>query len=199
MDNNNIIIYFEKNIIKNIKILHFKINQELEYINNSHVNYLYEFELNDKIYKFHGFYKDSYFVIITEIFDTILKNIIYDKQIILIKIKWVKKNIDNKINLYFLDILQNNYVYIYAPLRKEILISNNLLIDDLLIINNYNTDICKIENLIKSNIGFLKNTDINNYNNYNNDNDDDNNNMINNSYSKNIFKKLSNKILKTLF
>ena len=198
MDNNNIIIYFEKNIIKNIKLLHFKINEELEYINNSHVNYLYEIELNDKIYKFHGFYKDGYFVIITEIYDNILKNIIYDKQIILIKIKWVKKNIDNKINLYFLDIHQNNFEYIYAPLRKEILISNNLLIDDLLIINNYNTDICKIENVIKSNIGYLKNTEINkdidnDINSYNKDN------LINESYSKNIFKKLSNKILKTLF
>ena len=198
MDNNNIIIYFEKNIIKNIKILYFKINEELEYINNSHVNYIYELELNDKIYKFHGFYKDSYFVIITEIYDTILKNIIYDKQIILIKGNWVKKNIDNKINLYFLDILQNNYDYIYAPLRKEILTSNNLIIDDLLIINNYNTDICKIENLIKSNTGYLKNTEINtnidnNINSYNKDN------LINESYSKNIFKKLSNKILKTLF
>ena len=197
MDNNNIIIYFEKNIIKNIKILQFKINEDLEYINNSHVNYLYELELNDKIYKFHGFYKDNYFGIITEIYDTILKNIIYDKQIILIKINWVKKNIENKINLYFLDIQQNNYEYIYAPLRKEILTSNNLLIEDLLIINNYNTDICKIENMIKSNIGYLKNTEINNdinsYNSYNKDN------MINESYSKNIFKKLSNKILKTLF
>ena len=198
MDNNNIIIYFEKNIIKNIKILHFKINEELEYINNSHVNYLYENELNDKIYKFHGFYKDSYFVIITEIYDILLKNIIYDKQIILIKIKWVKKNIDNKKNLYFLDIYQNKYEYIYAPLRKEILTSSNLLIDDLLIINNYNTDICKIENVIKSNIGYLKNTEINNNidNNINSYNKD---NMINESYSKNIFKKLSNKILKKLF
>jgi hypothetical protein len=196
MDNNNIIIYFEKNIIKNIKLLHFKINEELEYINNSHVNYLYEFELNDKIYKFHGFYKDSYFVIITEIYDTILKNIIYDKQIILIKINWVKKNIDNKINLYFLDIQKNNYEYIYAPLRKEIITSNNLLIDDLLIINNYNTDKCKIENITKSNVDYLKintNTDIDNDNNsYNKDN------MINQSYSKNIFKKISNKIWKTL-
>jgi hypothetical protein len=198
MDNNNIIVYFEKNIIKNIKILHFKINEDLEYINNSHVNYLYELELNEKNYKFHGFYKDSYFVIITEIYDTILKNTIYDKQIILIKINWVKKNIDNKINLYFLDILQNNYEYIYAPLRKEILTSNNLLIDDLLIINNYNTEICKIENVIKSNLGYLKNTDINNviYNDINSYNKD---NMINESYSKNIFKKMSNKILKTLF
>ena len=189
MDNNNIIIYFEKNIIKNIRLLHFKINEELEYINNSHVNYLYEFELNDKIYKFHGFYKDSYFVIITEIYDNILKNIIYDKQIILIKMNWVKKNIDNKINLYFLDLHQNNYEYIYAPLRKEILNSNNLLIDDLLIINNYNTDICKIENVIKSNEGYLKNNDINT-----------NIDINNNNYNKdNIFKKLSNKILKKLF
>jgi hypothetical protein len=119
----------------------------------------------------------------------------------LIKIKCVKKNIDNKINLYFLDIYQNKYEYIYAPLRKEILTSSNLLIDDLLIINNYNTDICKIENVIKSNIGYLKNTEINtnidnDINSYNKDNKD---NMINESYSKNIFKKLSNKILKTLF
>ena len=199
MDNNNIIIYFEKNIIKNIKILHFKINEELEYINNSHVNYLYEFEINDKIYKFHGFYKDNYFVIITEIYDNILKNIIYDKQIILIKMNWVKKNIDNKINLYFLDIQKNNYEYIYAPLRKEIVTSSNLLIDDLLIINNYNTEICKIENVIKSNLGYLKNIDINTDIDTDIDNIYNKDNIINESYSKNIFKKLSNKILKTLF
>lgn len=186
MDNNinNINIYFKKNIIKNIKNLYFKINEDLDYINNSHVNYLYELNLNDKIYKFHGFYKDSYFIIVTEIYDIILKNLIYDKQIILIKINWIKKNIDNKINLYFLDIHQNSYEYIYAPLRKEILNSNNLLIEDLLIINNYNTEICKIENISKNNEEII---------NHNIDNFSDN------SISKNIFKKISNKIIKTLF
>ena len=186
---NNINIYFEKNIIKNIKILYFKINDELKYINNSHVNYLYELELNDKIYKFHGFYKDSYFIIITEIYDIILKNIIYDKQVILIKINWIKKNIDNKINLYFLDIQQNNYEYIYTPLRKDILNSNNLSIDDLLIINNYNTEICKI----------LNNTEKSIENNIENINYDDIDNLNYKYNSKNIFKKVSYKFLKTLF
>ena len=59
----------------------------------------------------------------------------------------------------------------------------------------------KIENVIKSKIGYIKNTDTieeidNDINIYNKDNKD---NMVNESYSKNIFKKLSNKILKTLF
>ena len=66
---------------------------------------------------------------------------------------------------------------------------------------NYNTDLYKIENVIKSKIGYIKNTDTieeidNDINIYNKDNKD---NMVNESYSKNIFKKLSNKILKTLF
>jgi len=179
-NNNNITIYFKKNIIKNINVLYFKINEELEYINNSHINYLYELEKNDKVYKFYGFYKDDYFVVITEIYDNLLKNIIYDKQIILIKINWIKKNINDRMNLYFLDIQKNNYNYIYAPLRKEILNSNDLLIDDLLIINDYNIEICNIKT--------------------NQENNDYNIEKINDIYySKNIFKKISNKILNKLF
>jgi hypothetical protein len=180
MDNNNIIIYFEKEVIKNLKLLKFEINQELKYINNSHVNYIYDIELNNKLYIFHGLYKDGYFLIITEIYDNILKNTIYDKNIILIKIKWLKKNIDKKINLYFLEIEKDKYEYIFAPLRKELFNTNDLSIDDLLLINNYNTDICKIENNVKINLNLVENEkDIS-------------------SSSKNIIKKISKKLLNVL-
>ena len=176
MDTYNLHFIFQKNIIKNIKDLYFKVDTEIDYINSSHANYKYEIDMNDREYIFYGFYKDGYFIILIDIYDKLLKVSIADKKVIIIKMKWNKKNIENKINLFFVDIQKRNYEYIELSNRKELLDTIDLSIDELLVINHYNKGTCIIDNIHKNNI------------------DNNNENSISSNYK--IINKIGNKLSK---
>ena len=178
----NIHIYFPNSIIKNIKDLYFEVDTKLSYVNNSHVTYIYEYEINDQKYKFTGFFQNGYFMIFIDIYDKILQTTISNKKVLLLSFQWIKKNIDDKINLYFLNIPNKEYIYIELNNRKMIENEINLTINDILLINDYNKKIC-----------FVKN--INNY--YKNNNYNDKKEIQNILQGSNVLlNKISNKLSK---
>jgi hypothetical protein len=137
--------FFQDGIIKNIKDLYFQMDYNLSYINNSHAHYIYEKEMNQKNYIFHGFYLNGYFIIIIDIYDKILEVSISEKKVLLFTFPWIKKNIDDKYNLFVLNIENKTYKYIEFNHRKKIEEETNLSIADLLIINKSKNKECEVK------------------------------------------------------
>jgi len=134
-------ITLNKPFLLDIYDLYFSpINNNVEY---SYRNYEYILILNEKKYIFNGSFRDNYFLITLDIYDIIIDNSIYHKDIILINLIWeldsnninsIKINLNEKINL--------NYIVI--PLRKELNKNHTFSIDELLNIKEYNKYNCKI-------------------------------------------------------
>ena len=131
--NNNIHFYFEKPLIQNIKDLYLKYDPNIELINKCYVQYYDEKKINNNRYIFRGFYKDGYFIIFIDIIDVLLDNIIYHKNIILVKLEWklIKINDEMRVNKIF---IQDNskYQYFLIPIRNSINKNNDVFIEDLL-------------------------------------------------------------------
>jgi hypothetical protein len=97
-------ISFNKPIFKNIKTLYLKPELRIPYYDNSHLNYIYIEKIENINYIFYGFFKDDYFVIICDSYNTDLDINIKDKNIILLNLNWSLKKIDENKSIWTIDI-----------------------------------------------------------------------------------------------
>ena len=56
-------ISFYKTFYKNFNEIFFVENNNIDYYDNSHMNYIYIYKIDNIEYTFNGFFKDDYFVI----------------------------------------------------------------------------------------------------------------------------------------
>lgn len=148
-------ISFIKPFFKNFNELYFLVNLDIIYYDNSHLNYIYKEEKDDIEYTFYGFFKDNYFVIICDSYCKKLNTTIEYKNVILIKLDWIIKKINQDKSLWEINILNLNKYNnaIILNIRRNFFIEKSITIDDYLKINFY--DIVKIKikdiNKIKKN------------------------------------------------
>lgn len=156
--NNQIIkIYFKKPFYKNINELFFSNNQNIIYYDNSHINYIYKNTENNIEYTFYGFFKDTFFVIIFDIFDKNTNIMIQNKNVLVIKIDWILKKISENISIWSIDnkLFKNYQSHCYIlPLRNKIFNENNVSLEDYMKLVDYK----RIEIIINNvdNISFSK-------------------------------------------
>ena len=146
----NINLYFENPIINNLKHIQLKVNNKINYKNQSYLNYYHEIKNDNLIISFNALYKDEYFIILIDYIDTKLNTSVYDKNIIIMKLDWKLTKINKDLFLWQVDILDNKkYKYFYLPLRKFLEKNNDISINDILMINrciNYDLKIKKNNN-----------------------------------------------------
>ena len=146
----NINLYFENPIINNLKHIQLKVNNKINYKNQSYLNYYHEIKNDNLIISFTGLYKDEYFLILIDYIDNNLNTSVYDKNIIIIKLDWKLIKINKNLFLWEIDIINNKkYKYFYLPLRKFLENNNDISINDILMINhsiNHNLKIKKNNN-----------------------------------------------------
>ena len=139
-ENNNFIYFlFKKEIIADFNEIFFTINNNITYYDNSHISYVAIEQKNDKTYTFNGFYKDNLLIISIDIYDELLKINIEHKDILLIKINWVLKKMDENQSVWIIDIpiwKKINIEYFILPIRKNIFSDQSLNIEDYIKINN---------------------------------------------------------------
>ena len=93
------IIFFEK-ILDKFKKISFIINKDIDIDNYCHVNYISHKIVDNIKYTFNGFFKDNYFVIMIDSRDEKLDIDIEHKEVIIVEVDWVLKNI-NENNYFF--------------------------------------------------------------------------------------------------
>ena len=123
-------ITFNKSIYKDIDTLYFIENNNSIYYNGSHMNYIYIHKVQNIDYIFHGFYKDDYFVIIFDSYDNELSVNIEVKYVIILKLKWINKEI-KKQNIYVIDSENMKNYKIDAYILKNRKKINNILISNI--------------------------------------------------------------------
>jgi len=128
-------IKFSKPIIQNIDTLYFIENNNVIYYDGSHMNYIFIDKYNDIEYTFYGYYKNEYLIIYYDSYNKELDIKIEHKNVILIKLQWIKKEIKEK-EIFVLNndknILTNAII---VNIRKKI--NNNINIDDYLKLYDY--------------------------------------------------------------
>lgn len=118
-DNTIIKINFYKPFYKNLfKYLYFTPNKDVIYYDNSHVNYIYNITIDNIIYTFYGFFKDNFFAIIFDSFDSNLQINIENKYLFLIKLDWQLLEIEDNKKLWVLEYSKLN------NLKSDIFILN---------------------------------------------------------------------------
>jgi len=147
---NFINISFKKPIFKDFKNLYFKPDESIKYYDQSHLNYIYIQTLENINYTFHGFYKDTYFVIAIDSHNEDLNTAIEHKELIIIKTNWNLKKVAKDKSLWILDVppyIKEKKEFFILPIRKKILDSQNniLSIDDYLKINLFDIDLLEIK------------------------------------------------------
>lgn len=157
-NNDYIKISFVKPFFKDFYELYFSVNLDIIYYDNSHLNYIYKEEKNNIEYTFYGFFKDNYFVIICDCYCKKLNTLIEYKNIILIKLNWIIKKIDENTSLWMINILDLNKknTAIILNVRRNFFIDRCINIDDYLKINFYDSIKINIKNVneIKKNSFF---------------------------------------------
>lgn len=151
-DEDIIKIDLKKKIFKDITQLYFIPNKQTIYYDNSHLNYIYEENINNINYKFHGFFKDNYFVIIIDSYNNDIDVNIEHKEVILIKLNWTIDINYNEKKLLILDksfIKKLNTFALILPIRNKLFINNNIIIDDYIKLYEYNNIKIKIS-LVKN-------------------------------------------------
>ena len=130
-DNKNFIkITFQKIFCNHFKELYFMIDMNKIYYDNSHLNYIYEKVIDNIKYTFHGFYQDHFFTIIMNSYNLDLKINIEHKFLVLIKLDWIIKKINEDKSIWCIDKSKLKNINLYAiiiPSRKTFF--NNNLID----------------------------------------------------------------------
>jgi hypothetical protein len=142
-NNNFIYLLFRKNIIGEFNEIYFKINENIIYYDNSHVNYIAIEEKNNIVYTFYGFFKDNLFLIAIDSYDENLKTNIAHKDIFIINIEWTLKKIEENKSVWVIDIpnwKKLNLEFYALPIRKNIFTMSSLTIDDYLQIYNVKID-----------------------------------------------------------
>jgi hypothetical protein len=141
MENNFLKISFKESFFKNIKDLYFIENKDILYYDNSHMNYIYTLKIRNIIYTFYGFFKDEYFNIVFNSYNTNLDVFIKNKLTLIVKLNWslVKYN-NNDFSIWIIENSEKNILKekdcLILPIRN-IMLENNLSIDDYLNITNY--------------------------------------------------------------
>ena len=152
-------IYIENGYLLNIYNLYFTTKKDIIYNDNDSILYEYTLNKDNKKYNFIGCKKNEYFMIILDVYDTIYKNYIYNKNVLLIKLDWQVTNINN-INIYTINILDKlKTKYIFICLRNEIE-NSYFTIDELLKITKYNTHKCILKYTSSNKNNFEKVTNI---------------------------------------
>lgn len=135
MENNFLKISFKEYIYKNIKDLYFIENKEILYYDGSHMNYIYKIKIDDIFYTFYGFYKEKYFTIIFNSYDSKLDITIKNKLTLLLNLDWNLKNISDK-SIWIINIKNNyNKECSLLPISNK-MIENNISIEDFIKISN---------------------------------------------------------------
>ena len=159
---NYIHFFFEQPIINNIQDIYFKQNLNIDYINRSYLSYYYEKTIGTYTYIFNGIYKDGYFLILIDILDKTLNISVYDKNIIITKLKWIYYKFKDELYLWKIEFDKNKkYQYFKLELRNFMLENNDLDLEQILSIHKINSlnllinkkDFTK-KNKIKSFLGF---------------------------------------------
>jgi len=151
-------ISFKTPIFKNFKEIYFTPNFDIIYYDNSHLNYIYKETKDNLEYIFYGFFKDNYFTIICNSYDKNLEVDIENKNVILIKLKWItRKMFDNKL-IYIIDETQIDNLktecYI-LPIRNKFYSIQTSNLDDYMSICEYNTiniNIKVVNKILKNNL-----------------------------------------------
>jgi hypothetical protein len=113
-------ITFNKSIYKNIDTLYFIENNNNIYYDGSHMNYIYIHKIENIDYIFNGFFKDDYFIIIFDSYDNSLLVNIEMKYVIMLKLKWVTKEIKmQNINVIDLDNMKNYKIDAYLLQNRK--------------------------------------------------------------------------------
>ena len=161
-DEDIIKIEFKKNIFKDIKELYFIPNKKTIYYDNSHLNYIYEENINNINYTCHGFFKDNYFIIIIDSYNNDIDVNIAHKKVILIKLNWTIDINYNEKKLLILDkssIKKLNTFALILPIRNKLFINNNIIIDDYIKLyecNKIKIKISMVKEIKKPFLHFLK-------------------------------------------
>ena len=140
---NYIHLIFKTPFFKEFKNIYFQPNDILKYYDHNHLNYIYKQTIDKIDYTFHGFYKDSYLIIVIDSFNQELETTIEHKELVIIKMDWELKKISKDKSLWILNIqpyTKERADFFILPLRKKILNNpNNILsIDDYLKIKIFN-------------------------------------------------------------
>lgn len=139
--NNDIInITFNKPFYKNYTKLYFLPNKDNIYYDNSHVNYIYKIEEKNVIITFYGFFKDSFFVIIFDLYNKELNTKIEYKDILFMKVDWILKKISETKSLWIIDtnkFINHSFNANILPIRNKIFSDQNIGLDDYIKIYNY--------------------------------------------------------------
>ena len=139
------IIFFEK-ILDKFKKISFIINKDIDIDNYCHVNYISHKIVDNIKYTFNGFFKDNYFVIMIDSRDEKLDINIEHKEVIIVEVDWVLKNVNENNYLWILNIegticsRKKSYI---LPIRKSFFTNFGVNIGDYLKIND-----AKIKNCI---------------------------------------------------
>jgi hypothetical protein len=143
-ENNNFIYFlFRKNIIAEFNEIYFKINENIIYYDNSHINYICTEEKDNMVYTFHGFFKNNLFLIVIDTYDEKLKINIEHKDIYIISVEKTLKKIDENKSVWVIDIpnwKKINLEFYILPIRKYIFTNIGLNIEDYLRLYNIKID-----------------------------------------------------------
>lgn len=136
-------IYLKNNLYKNINEIYLSPNLDIPCYHNSHLNYIYK-ETKDNIeYTFNGFFKDDFFMIICDMYHKNIDINICHKNIMIIKLEWVLKKIDENKSIWVLvEPLNLNVDCFILPIRNNLFKIKSLNIQEYLDICNY--DVYKI-------------------------------------------------------
>lgn len=139
-DLNFIHLSFTKPIYRNFNNIYFTVNKNIIYYDNSHLNYIYEETIDNIKYSFHGFFKNNFFTIILNSFDKELDINIESKIVILIKLDWIIKKLDENKIIWAIDKTKLKDITIDSiilPIRNKFFEDENIGIDDYIKIINH--------------------------------------------------------------
>lgn len=133
-------IKFKNKIFKDFKEIYLYPNKDIIYYDNSHLNYIYLEKIDNINYTFYGFYKDDFLVIILNSYDQELNTTIDHKFIILLKLIWTTKKIDDNKSIYIIDknkLINYKTDAIILPIRNKFFQESNISIENQIRIIDY--------------------------------------------------------------
>jgi len=146
MEYNFLKISFRENFYNGIRDLYFSENKDILYYDNSHMNYIYKLTIDNILYTFYGFYRENYFNIIFDSYDSILDITIKNKFTLLINLDW-KLSKYNNTSIWVVNNVNNiTKQCIILPITNK-MINNNINIEDYIKIYNLKRITVNIKNI----------------------------------------------------
>ena len=137
---NYIQIIFKEPVFKNFTSIYMSINYNIRYCDSNHATYIYKEKRENVTYNFYGFFKDSFFVIICNSYESKLDTTIRIKNVVCIKLEKMEVKIKEDVRLFILDEskIKNLSTCAYIlPLRQIFFEDPNLRIEEYLKIYDY--------------------------------------------------------------